>query len=202
LNHLFFRCVFARIAWRSSHWPLDSLKWSFLNLPNWIKGILSPHQSFGIPPDDTHLFQIYDVVLCDMLWFSRNKAIHKGVLPDVSKFAEDVRRISLDHQAAWNSKAQPVQESWSPPQEGNLKINFASATNICFSVQAAIYRNSTGTIVKALYQYSPPYKDSLQRSSSSSSSCCFGLFSQVKQFLYRRAFPHCNFLHPAAFLSC
>jgi hypothetical protein len=108
LNHLFFRCVFARIAWRSSHWPLDSLKWSSLNLPNWIKGILSPHQSFGIPPDNTHLFQIYATVLCDMLWLSRNKAIRKGVLPDVSKFVEDVKRISLDHQVVWNSEAQPV----------------------------------------------------------------------------------------------
>jgi hypothetical protein len=33
-DHLFFKCVFARIAWRSSHWPFDSLKWSSLNLPN------------------------------------------------------------------------------------------------------------------------------------------------------------------------
>jgi hypothetical protein len=122
-----------------------------LNLPNWIKGILSPHQSFGIPLDDTHLFQIYAAVLCDMLWFFKNKAIHKGVLPNISKFAEDVRRISLDHQAAWKSKAQPVQEIWSPLQEGNLKINFASTTNDLFSVQAAICRNSTGTIVKVLY---------------------------------------------------
>jgi hypothetical protein len=136
------------------------LKWPSLNLPNWIKGILSPHQSFGIPPDDTHLFHLYAAVLCNMLWFSRNKAIHKGVIPDVSKFVENVRRISLDHQAAWNSKAQPVQDIWSPPQEGNLKINFASATNDPFFVQAAIYRNSTGTIVKALYQYNPPFKDS------------------------------------------
>jgi hypothetical protein len=45
------------------------------------------------------------------------------------------------------------------PSSRNLKINFASATNIRFFVQAAICRNSTGTIVKALYQYSPPYKD-------------------------------------------
>jgi hypothetical protein len=115
LNHLFFRCVFARIAWRSSHWPLDFLKWSSLNLPNWIKGILSPHQSFSIPLDDTQLFQIYVAVLCDMLWLSRNKAIHKGVIPNVTKFAEDVLRISLEHQAAWIYKSQPIQKSWSPP---------------------------------------------------------------------------------------
>jgi hypothetical protein len=159
LNHLFFKCAFARISWRSSHWPLDSLKWPSLNLPNWIKGILSPNHSLGIPLEDTHLFQIYAAVLCDMLWLSRNKAIHEGVIPEITKFAEDVRRIPLEHQAAWKSKAQPAQKNWSPPQAGNLTINFATYTNISFSVQAAICRNSTGKIVKALYQYSPPYKD-------------------------------------------
>jgi hypothetical protein len=92
-----------------------------------------------------------------MLWLSRNKAIHEGVIPEITKFAEDVRRISLEHQATWNSKAQPAQKNWSPPQAGNLTINFATDTNISFSVQATICRN--GKIVKALYQYSPPYKD-------------------------------------------
>jgi hypothetical protein len=75
-----------------------------------------------------------------------------GVIPDITKFAEDVRRISLEHQAAWNSKAQPAQKNWSPPQAGNLTINFATDTNISFSVQAAICKKSTGKIVKALYQ--------------------------------------------------
>ena len=45
-------------------------------------------------------------------------------------------------------------------KKATSKFNFASTTNVLFSVQAAICRNSTGTIVKALYQYNPPYKDS------------------------------------------
>jgi hypothetical protein len=61
---------------------------------------LSPNHSLGIPLEDIHLFQIYAAVLCDMLWLSRNKAIHEGVIPEITKFAEDVRRISLEHQAA------------------------------------------------------------------------------------------------------
>jgi hypothetical protein len=47
LSHLFFRCFFATISWRLSPWPLDSLKWSTLSLSNWIKGILTPFNSFG-----------------------------------------------------------------------------------------------------------------------------------------------------------
>jgi hypothetical protein len=118
--------------------------------------ILFPNQTFGIPLANIHLFQIYAAILCDMLWFSRNKAIHKGVLPDASKFAEDINRISLDHHAAWKTKAQPMRELWSPPQAGNFKVNFNTAIRDLFSVQAAVCRDSTGAIVKVLYQYSPP----------------------------------------------
>jgi hypothetical protein len=60
---------FARIAWRSSFWPLDSQAWSSLSLSSWVQGIISPHAVFGIPQDDVHLFQIFASVLCDRLWF-------------------------------------------------------------------------------------------------------------------------------------
>jgi hypothetical protein len=49
LLHLFFRCSFARITWRSSFWPLDSQAWSSLSLSSWVQGIISPHAIFGIP---------------------------------------------------------------------------------------------------------------------------------------------------------
>jgi hypothetical protein len=67
LSHLFFRCFFPRISWRLSPWPLDSLKFSALSLSDWIKGILTPFNSFGIPSANKHLFQIYAAVFCDLL---------------------------------------------------------------------------------------------------------------------------------------
>jgi hypothetical protein len=75
------------------------MKWSSLSLPSWIKGILSPHQTFGICLVDSHLFQIYPIVLCDTLWFSKNQSIHNGVFSDASNFVENIRRISLEHYA-------------------------------------------------------------------------------------------------------
>jgi hypothetical protein len=67
LSHIFFRHFFARISWRLSPWPLNSLKWSALSLLDWIKGILTSFNYFGIPSADTHLFQIYATVFCGFL---------------------------------------------------------------------------------------------------------------------------------------
>jgi hypothetical protein len=100
LSHLFFSFIFARVAWRSSFWPFDSLAWSSISLSNWIKGILTPHSSFGIPLAYCHLFQIFASVLCDLMWFARNKAAHEGTIPDISSLASSIRKTSLDHAAA------------------------------------------------------------------------------------------------------
>jgi hypothetical protein len=156
LSHLFFRCIFARVAWRSSFWPLDSLAWSLLSLPDWIKGIIHPFSSLGIPLADTHLFQIFAAVLCDLLWFSRNKAVHEGVIPDINALAKSIRKTSLDHAAAWKTTSASTQELWSPPPEGTFKVNFDTAIRKQFSVQAAVCRDSKGQITKALSQISPP----------------------------------------------
>ena len=115
LIHLFFRCSFARIAWRSSFLPLNSLAWSSLSLSSWVKGILSSHAVFGIPQDDCHLFQIYSSVLCDILWLSRNKAIHDGIIPDSLKLASSIKKAAYAHVAAWLSVPALEVQVWIRP---------------------------------------------------------------------------------------
>ena len=156
LSHLFFICFFARISWRLSPCPLDSLKWSALSLSDWIKGILTPFNSFGIPFTDSHLFEIYTAVFCDLLWFSRNQALHKSVIPEVSKLAANIKCVSFEHFVAWSSKLQPVKEVWSKPPQGFYKINFDAAIKEDFPTQAVVCRNSNGEIIKILTQVRPP----------------------------------------------
>jgi hypothetical protein len=110
ISHLFFSCIFARVTWRSSFWPLDSSAWSSLSLSNWIKGLIHPHSSFGIPLADSHLFQIFASVLCDLLWFAKNKAVREGSIPDISTLASSIRKTTLDHAAAWQSTSSLVKE--------------------------------------------------------------------------------------------
>jgi hypothetical protein len=155
LHHLFFRCIFARVAWRQSFWPLDSQSWSSLSLPNWIKGIILPHLTFGIPKTETHLFQIFATVLCDLLWYSRNKAVHEGIIPNILQLADTIKKIALAHSAAWKPTPVPIAESWSPPAIGSFKINFDTAIRDNFSAQAAVCRDHNGSIISACSQISP-----------------------------------------------
>jgi hypothetical protein len=156
LIHLFFSCSFARISWRSSFWPLDSLAWSSISLSGWVKGIISPNTAFGIPQSDVHLFQIYASVLCDQLWFSRNKVIHGGIIPDITKLAAAIKKSALAHAATWSSIPAKIDLVWIPPPVGHFKINFDTAIRDRFSVQAAVCRDSHGSILKVISQISPP----------------------------------------------
>jgi hypothetical protein len=121
-----------------------------------IKGIISPHLAFGIPLPDVHLFQIYSFVLCDMLWFSRNKAIHDGIILDISKLAASIKNSSLAHAAAWLPVSAKEVQVWIPPQEGTFKINFDTAIREPFSAQSVVCRDHIGFILKAVSQISPP----------------------------------------------
>jgi hypothetical protein len=155
LHHLFFSCFFARISWRSSPWPLDSLKWTSLILSDRIKGILTPHSFFGIPLVDSHHFQIFTAVFCDLMWFYINQAVHNGILLEGSKLVAYINRVSLEHLAVWTSKLSPLRELWSPPPPDSYKINFDTAIKDDFSSQAAVCRNTSGKIIKILTQIRP-----------------------------------------------
>jgi hypothetical protein len=122
----------------------------------WIKAILAPHSVLGIPLADCHLFQIYASVLCDQIWFARNKAVHEGSIPDISSLASSIRRSVLDHAATWKSSSPLVKEFWFPPPAGSYKINFDTAIRDSFLVHATVCRDSKGKIIKAIAQTNPP----------------------------------------------
>jgi 1,4-alpha-glucan branching enzyme len=110
---------------------------------------------FGIPFVDSHSFQIFATVMCDILWLSINQAVHKGVIPEVLKLAENIQRVSSEHLAAWNQKLHPKTANWTKPPQDWSKVSFHAIIRNSFSTQAAMCRNHKGEISQIVTQVRP-----------------------------------------------
>jgi hypothetical protein len=102
-QHLFFGCIFARVVWRHSFWPLDSTTFNFSSMLNWIKLIIFPSNSLGIPLADCHKIQIFAFVAYDILWYYRNQAFHNKITFEARNVSTHINKIALEHFQAWHS---------------------------------------------------------------------------------------------------
>jgi hypothetical protein len=152
--HLFFSCPIAKVIWRNSFWPLDITALCISEISDWLNVILHPG-TIGIPPADFHLFQIFAMVACDRIWYSRNKAHHDGWIPNALSISADVNRTSRTHFRAWSNKISHVRQIWAKPAPLCFKINYDTAIRRNFSAQAAVCRDSTGAIIQVLTRISP-----------------------------------------------
>jgi hypothetical protein len=91
-----------------------------------------------------------------MIWFFRNQAIHKRILPDALKLAKNIKRVTMEHFAAWSSKQKLDKKTWSKPPPDCYKINYDAVSSEDFSTHAAVCRNSKGKIIRMLTQFRPP----------------------------------------------
>jgi hypothetical protein len=102
---------------------------------------------FGIQKPDVHLFQIFASVLCDLLWFHRNKVVHEGSSPNVLALSASIKKVSLEHLiSTWKVKLFVPTEKWFPPDSASFKVNFDTAIRENFSAQSAICRDHNGNL--------------------------------------------------------
>jgi hypothetical protein len=102
LLHLFFNCIYARVIWRNSFWPLDFASLNFIDMMDWIKLMLSPCSSLGVPQAKSHKFQIFAAMVCDLSWYHRNKAFHNEQSIDALLLSKKFNSVTLDHFTAWH----------------------------------------------------------------------------------------------------
>jgi hypothetical protein len=101
------------------------------------------------------LFQIFSTILCDLLWFNRNKVFHGGSIPNITKLAESIKKNASAHFAAWKSPHELESASWVPPSKCAFKVNFDTAIREHFSAQVVVCWDHSGRILKASSQISP-----------------------------------------------
>jgi hypothetical protein len=154
LLHLFFSCPITRVIWRNSFWPLDILALHISFMFDWLNIILHL-EMIGIPLVDTHFFQIFAMVACDRIWFSRNKAFHEGLIPNALFVSSSVNQVSRAHSLLGLIKLLPLSR-----YGRNLILVASRLTDTTirsnFSVQAAVCRDSNGFIIQCITKISPP----------------------------------------------
>jgi hypothetical protein len=137
LFHLFFSCPIAQAIWRNSFWPLDITALRISAISDWLNITLHPG-TIGISSEDSHLFQIFALVACDLIWHSHNKAHHDSWIPNALSISATVNRTSRIHFTAWKNKIALVQQVWIKPDPFCFKINYDTAIRKNFSAQAAV----------------------------------------------------------------
>lgn len=83
-------------------------------MSDWLNCIFNPCFVVGIPKTNVHLFQIYAFVSCDLMWFSRNRAVHDGVIANVLVLSSSINKVSLEHHLAWKEISSPLGKMVSP----------------------------------------------------------------------------------------
>jgi hypothetical protein len=103
----------------------------------------------GILQAEAYMFQIFAAVACDYLWFTRNKAHHDGLIPNALVISSTINKTVLEHHSALTTKLVKTPEVWKC-HSPYFKINYDTAIRDSFSVQVAVCRNSTGSIIKCI----------------------------------------------------
>jgi hypothetical protein len=129
LKHLFIECPISRIAWSLSPWSIRFDVYNFHSIVDWIKLILKPNPTLGIPKSEERTFSLYAAISCDVIWRSRNEFLQSQKPIEPRKIADSIRQICFLHCNAWEYKVFDRGRTmcWSPPFPPNVKLNFDAA---------------------------------------------------------------------------
>jgi hypothetical protein len=118
-----------------------------------------------------------------MMWFSKNQAMHKGVILEVLKLAENIRRVSSEHIAAWSQKQNPRKETWTKPPQDWCKVSFKAIIRNFFFIQLAVCKNNKGEIRQILTQIRPPCSQENGEALATKLAAELASFMQLKKFI-------------------
>ncbi|KAB1202065.1 hypothetical protein CJ030_MR8G029144 [Morella rubra] len=96
LEHIFFFCPRAVLAWRESPWGLQTLCLRDCSILDWITALLDPVAYLEFSEDQSvHLIR-YGAILMDVIWLSRNQLLHQGKRDDVRTIIRRIHRLFSD----------------------------------------------------------------------------------------------------------
>lgn len=122
--HVFHGCTLANLLWSTSIWGLHISRIPDTYLTKWIHILLNAETLLGIRPLSFQSFILHTALLMDVLWFSRNKAIHDGVQIIASDLQNSLSLRFSDHSVSWLLQVSRPAICWIPPEPDQMKIKF------------------------------------------------------------------------------
>ena len=129
LEHLFLQCDCVAQIWLMAPWPINLSSLSNISILDQVKIILNPKKNLGLDDESAQEFQLYSLLICDQLWFFRNKARVEGSKSNPIELARQIRSVFEEHKQAWSKlpRRPPKINTWQPPPNSQIKLNFDAA---------------------------------------------------------------------------
>ncbi|GLT61051.1 hypothetical protein SLA2020_337860 [Shorea laevis] len=131
--------------------------------------------------------RFFAAVLCDLLWFFRNKAYRDGLLFHGLFISDIINKISSEHIAAWVRVPAtiPIQkEAWISLPTSWFKINFDTAIRKSHSAQAALCRNQKGHIIQMVSEINLPCSPNLGEAMAARLATSLASFLNLKKVIF------------------
>ena len=117
LKHLFLQCDLVAQIWLMAPWPINLSNLSNISILGWVKIILYPKTNLGLDDESVKEFQLYSLLMCYQIWFSRNKAKVEGSKSNPIELARQIIHVFEEHKQAWSKlpRRPPKLNIWQPP---------------------------------------------------------------------------------------
>jgi hypothetical protein len=103
--HLFFECPIAVIIWWQTKWPLNLSSSPRKSAQDWIRCIIELVKLLGIGKDEEKSFSLLAAILCDRIWWHRNKMIFDKISPTPLSLVVEINKSFISYSEAWASKS-------------------------------------------------------------------------------------------------
>jgi hypothetical protein len=109
--------------------------------------------------------------------------LHENIVPNALVISSTINWIVKHHHSAWTNKLVLKIAVWARPSPPYYKVNYDTTIRQDFSAQAAVCRDSRGTIIGCFTLISPPCSPVFGETTTALLACCLAISLELQHFI-------------------